>query len=229
MPIINSRKKTESTDENTIAPSELETLASGVSSAPEMAAQDQPKTTKGNANPPKSKNIPFPVIVTALILCVVGSAYYLFNFTTLLESSAYQPIELDAAEVVQEIDRFAKLGGMISLTEKEIEVNTVTIIEAENAGSAVTMNAVEIILNKNKQDLKELREKAIATLAALYDFSQQNQEQTEAIFNEQIDIAQGEEKVLRAELLQTAFDAVSSVPPIVAPEQHFKGMIEDRM
>lgn len=229
MPIINSRKKTETTAEAAISPSEVEASANGISSAPEVPSQTRPDLSKQKAEPAKPKNSILPVFVIALILCAVGGAYYLFNFAALLDSSTYQPIELDSAEVVQEINRFAKLGGMMSLTEKEIEVNTVTIIEAENAGSTVTMNAVEIILNKNKQELNELREKAIATLAALYNFSLQNQEQTEAIFNEQIDIAQAEEKALRAALLQTALDAVSSVPPIVAPEQHFRGMIEERM
>lgn len=225
MPIINSRKKTG----NSTSSSEVEVLASGVSSVPEVEPQEQPKTTKQNTKPPKSKKISLPVVVIALMLCAVGGAYYLLNFTTFLEGSAYQPIELNAVGVVQEIDRFTKLGGMISLTEKEIEVNTVTIIEAENTGSTVTMSAIGIILNKNKQELNELREKAVATLVALYDFSQKNQEQTEAIFNEQINIAQREEKALRAELLQIALDAINSVPPIVAPQQHFRGMIENRM
>nr|WP_281722627.1 hypothetical protein [Nitrosomonas nitrosa] len=232
MPIINTKKK----GENPSGGNQHSSVGAEALSG-DFSAGVGTKTKE----PSKPKKILLPVILSIAALSAVGGAYYAVNHASLLDSSSNEPVELDQAQVVQEsveldpvqivqeIDRFAKLGGMISLTEKEIEVNTVTLVEAENVGSSVTMNAVEIILNKKKKELSELRDKAVATLMALYEFSQKNQEQTSTIFKEQMDEAKKGEKALRLEQLQTALDAINSVPPIRAPQEHFKGMVESRL
>lgn len=228
MPIINNRKKVENPPEGNPSSVAAEGLSDGISPVVETTPTPEVRNIK-KSKPSKPKRFLLPAVLVILILGIAAGAYYLVNYTALLDSSSYEPVELDSAQVKQEIDRFAKLGGMISLTEKEIEVNTVTLIEAENAGSSVTMNAVEVILNKKKQELNELRDKAVATLMALYDFYQKNEEQTSNIFKEQMEEAQRGEKALRLEQLETALDAINSVPPIVAPQQHFKGMVESRL
>ena len=230
MPIINSRSKTERNDNATKAQPGSDGFTADTSKAPDEQANAGAQATQSKAPPPKTKKKPLTLVTIAvLLLCTAGGVYYSAKSAKLEEPTSYSSSELDPAEVVLEIDRFAKLGGMISLTKQEIEVNTITLIEAEESGSSVTMNAIEIIINKKKQELKELQDKAVATLGTLYNFSLQNQEQTEAIFTEQIKQAEKEEKASRAKILQIALDAVNSVQPIGSPEQHFRGMIEDRM
>lgn len=231
MPIINPRKKEENPAGGNPLPK------------PEVQSPRKSESTK-------PKKVLLPVLLAIFTLSGAGGAYYYaINHAALLDSTSNEqvqldqaqvvqepielnsgrPVELDSGQIMQEIDKFAKLGGMISLTEKEIEVNTVTLIEAENVGSSVTLNAVEVILNKKKQELNELRGKAVAALMALYEFSQKDQEQTTKIFKKEIDEARRGEKATRLEQLQTALDAINSVPPILAPQQHFKGMVESRL
>lgn len=173
----------------------------------------------------------------AAILVAGFSIYFLFDKTTLFQpaSEKHQAKENNKKntateeQVILEIKSLVKLGSLASLTKQEIEANTIALIEAEESGSTVTMHAVEIILNQQKKELEELKSKMVNVLLNLYDFQKSHKDQLSSIFENEITKESGSGNSTAVNTLEMGRDAVNSVPPIVAPEQHFKGSINHRL
>lgn len=220
--------------------------------APETKQQPPPgkeqDTQEQPAEPELSKTKPEPdkklspltavAIVVLLIGALSGGGYaYMQSQTPVIKKvvaevtseSTPEATPVNPEELELDIKNYIKLSTLYHLTSQEIEMNTISLIEAQKTGSSVSINAIELILNHKKKELVALRDRMADTLESLYTHNMNDGRQVERELTNTITTLQSEQKQTAADMLIMGMETINSVPPIMAPKEYFKNMIDDRL
>lgn len=191
----------------------------------------------GAADSPKGgSNLFLLLAILIIILVLLAAAIYYFSSKS-QESEKTQELEksesiakpIDLALLENNLKLLQKFGALASTTKEEIEVNTITLIEAENTGSTVTMRATEIILDKKKKELAEYKNKMVSLLEELYALYLNQPDTVTQYFEKAIDSVKASGNIVAEEALNTGIDALKTVQPILAPSQHFRNTLDHRL
>jgi len=220
--------------------------------APETKQQPPPgkeqDTQEQPAEPELSKTKPEPdkklspltavAIVVLLIGALSGGGYAYMQSQTpvikkvvaeVISESTPEATPVNPEELELDIKNYIKLSTLYHLTSQEIEMNTISLIEAQKTGSSVSINAIELILNHKKKELVALRDRMADTLESLYTHNMNDGRQVERELTNTITTLQSEQKQTAADMLIMGMETINSVPPIMAPKEYFKNMIDDRL
>lgn len=130
-------------------------------------------------------------------------------------------------DVVHEVERFARVSAMAVLARREHEMNFVSLTEAERAGGETTVAALQIIVDKNRDDLARLKAELAAMLAALHDVAVADPERVTRAFDAAAAAADARSDADVAALIRLGGRAVvAGVPDGMEPEGHFASAIE---
>ncbi|WP_144776877.1 hypothetical protein [Marinobacter maritimus] len=221
-------------------------------SAPEKKQQPEPgkeqDTQEQPAEPEPSKTKPGPAkktspltavaIVVSLIGALGGGGYAYVQSQTPVDEGVVAEVTTESTpeatpvnpeELELDIKNYIKLSTLYHLTSQEIEMNTISLIEAQKTGSSVSINAIEVILNHKKKELVDLRDRMADTLESLYTHNMNDGVLVEQELTNTITTLQSEQKQTAADMLIMGMETINSVPPIMAPKEYFKNMIDDRL
>lgn len=220
----------------------------------EQNTQEQPAESESESKPPKSKPAPAkkssPLMAVAIVVLLIGAlgggGYAYMQKQNPMDDDVVaevtpetatqsnpqataetKPVNPEALEL--DIKNYIKLSTLYNLTSQEIEMNTVSLIEAQKTGSSVSINAIEVILNHKKKELVDLRDRMADTLESLYTHNMNDGVLVEQELTNTITTLQSEQKQTAADMLTMGMETINSVPPIMAPKEYFKNMIDDRL
>lgn len=211
---------------------------------PEQTTQDKPAEPEQPTAKPAKKSSPLMAvaIVVLLIGALGGGGYAYMQSQTLVDEDVVAEVTPETAtqttvetnpvnpeELELDIKNYIKLSTLYGLTSQEIEMNTVSLIEAQKTGSSVSINAIEVILNHKKKELVDLRDRMADTLESLYNHNMNDGVLVEQELTNTITTLQSEQKQTAADMLTMGMETINSVPPIMAPKEYFKNMIDDRL
>lgn len=127
------------------------------------------------------------------------------------------------------IHRFAKLASIASLSRKEFEVNFVSLDEARRAGNPQIIAALEIIIQKKRQEFTESKEKMIESLMELNLLRQSQPSTVDGLVQAAISEAKSREESETARILESLTSMLENVPVSAPAKQYFSDAIENRL
>lgn len=127
------------------------------------------------------------------------------------------------------IHRFAKLASIASLSRKEFEVNFVSLDEARRAGNPQIIAALEIVLQKKRQELTESKEKMIESLMELNLLRQSEPSTVDGLIQAAISEAKSREESETVRILELLTSMLENVPVSAPAKKYFSDLIENRL
>jgi hypothetical protein len=146
-----------------------------------------------------------------------------WNFGDAAETTAVsQNIDLD-------IQRLQKLAAIAALTQKEYEMNTVSRAEAEASAEAMTLAALDAILDKNRQQLGEAKAQMVALLVGLHLAHEKSPKQVQARFAAAIDALEKKNSPEVLKTLRLSAQAIEGVPDGTPAEKYLSQALDNNL
>ncbi|MBL3529205.1 MAG: hypothetical protein JMN27_16445 [gamma proteobacterium endosymbiont of Lamellibrachia anaximandri] len=193
------------------------------------ASEDVPQPSKPKVGR-SSLLLPSALALVLGILLPLGS-YYLYGKLSAASRDKQEERRVQVAEVdiSMNLERLVKIGSLTSLSKKEFEVNVLSLIEAEKIGGAAVLSALEIVVNKKRQDLVKYKDKLIALLMELNHVYSEHSDSVEAQFNKAIAAAEGRDSSETVRLLKMGLKVLEGSPRDADIREYMKVAIEDRL
>lgn len=235
MPIINPRKRSTKKAEPVVALDTTPTPESPSATPPAQRNIEKATPPPEEAVATKKKSNAL-ICAVALILGIAISIGGFLLYTDWKQTQIDQLIaEEQAAEeqkmsfdITNNLDVYEKVSSLTSLTKRELEANTVALIETKQTpDSSVLISALEVIVGKNRQDLASYKERLIEILLELHGFNTLNAASVkEQITARSVDAGLRESK--ESVRLLTLLDKIlEGVPEGTELEEYFKVAIDD--
>lgn len=213
--------------------------------APEMFVEEQPKSeaapqveTKGGSEKKKSMAAIYGVaLVLGIALPFVSYFIYaklsepsVVEEQLVAEESSSEPATTTASvDISTSLEQLVKIGSLASLSKKEFEQNYVSLVEAEKLGSQSVISALEIVINKNRQDMANYKEKLIALLLELNDIYIQDSQGTAAQIHMAIAVAEDKSSAESARILELGLQALEGAPAQGDLSEYMTAAIENKL
>ncbi|MEM8948771.1 MAG: hypothetical protein AAGC99_05505 [Pseudomonadota bacterium] len=161
-----------------------------------------------------------PLQRVSLVVLLLGLTLYAFEFISQKESTdadvtedqSNVDVDVNDVDIALSIQRFKKVSSMTSLTKEIYESNFVALDEASKRPNTTTYTALEIIVNKNRQDLASHSDKLIEILRELSEMSESMPEVVEAEFDAAIVGAEQSDSTEAARLLKLGQKIIRHAP-----------------
>jgi hypothetical protein len=177
-------------------------------------------------------------ILGGLVTLILLSGYYYWNhFKSSSNGSERGDSVVGSTSTSSEIEmksglaihRFAKLASIASLSRKEFDVNFVSLDEATRAGNPQIIAALEIVIQKKRQELTESKKNMIESLMELNMLRQAQPSTVDGLIQTTISEAKSREENETARLLEPLTAMLENAPASPSAKKYFSDAIENRL
>ena len=200
MPIINRPASTKQPAQEAASP------------APGLVSADSVEPTPKPASPVGIGSNLVPWAILALILGMVTTVGGYYGYASLTQTKGSEQSASEAADIAIDIERYSKVSSLASLSEQEYQANFVALQEAQKVENTQTYAALEIIVNKNRQDLAKHKEKLIEILLDMSEIAVKQPDSVMAQFNRAIAEAEQRDSVESVRLLKLGRKIMEGTP-----------------
>lgn len=167
--------------------------------------------------PKDTKKTPYLTIILALLLGIglPFASYFLYQEFSVTNTEENNEIikEAEAIDISDDLNRLVKIGSLYSLAKKEYEINFVSLVEAQEQNkSTATIAALEIIINKKKQEIERYKQKLIAFLLEMSAVYKKQPDSFAFQFNKAIAEAEAQESSEKARLIKSGLNILEGLP-----------------
>lgn len=153
-----------------------------------------------------------PWAMLAMILGMTLSVGGYYGYASLTQAGGPDEPSVDATDIAIDVERYTKVSSLASLSEQEYQANFVALQEAEKVENTQTYAALEIIVNKNRQDLAEHKKKLVEVLLDMSELAAQRPELVVDQFDKAIADAERKNSVESVRLLRLGRKILEGTP-----------------
>lgn len=175
-------------------------------------------------------------VALALGIALPFASYYIYANINLPseEGGGDAPVSelvktTEQVDISTSLEQLLKIGSLASLSKKEFEQNYVSLVEAEKLGSQSVISALEIIINKNRQDMASYKEKLVALLLELNDIYIQDTQGATAQMHMAIATAEDNNSLESVRILKLSLQALEGAPSQGDLGEYMTAAIENKL
>jgi len=207
----------------------VEEIAPAVETTKPSSPQDGSRST---GQPGQRSNMVLLSILALFIgILIPMGSYYLYTRLTASSGGGEEKEKVVTAtvDISLNLERLVKLGSLASLSRKEFEVNVVSLQEAEKNGSSTVFSALEIVVNKKRQELAQYKEKLIALLMELNEVYTKHSSAVVTQFNKAIAAATTRDSAETSRILKMGIKILEGAPSKGELADYMKEALEDNL
>jgi hypothetical protein len=213
--------------------SEIASTAEGIAGivAPTAGTSFQPESVDAMATPSSNAS---KAALFSLVAAVTG---VLIPFLVYFGMQQFSGAATEDADVTQassqnfdlDIQRLQKIAAIVALTQKEYEMNTVSRAEAESNAEAMTLAALDAILDKNRRELADAKAQMAELLVGIHAAHEKSPKQVKARFAAAIEDLSKKDSPEVLRILQLGAKAVEAVPDGMPAATYFAQALDNNI
>lgn len=230
MPIIN--RPVSGAVEQEIQSVEKQVTQPEVDETPAVHLPDDSNKSPAHKQTTQGNMITLSIAAMVLGILLPLGGYYLYSQYTDMknESRADERSQLAKIDISLNLERLVKIASLASLSKKEFEVNAVSLQELGDNANGSVRSALEIVVNKKRQDLVKYKEKLIDLLLELNDVHVKHAGSVSNQFNKAIAGALTKDSDETVRLLKMGLKILQGMPSTGTNIQiYMKSAIDDKL